>query len=78
MSSFQRGCDADKLAYADSARNVYLWIERLMRALSDERVLVKSVTSGVRSVEYVFAMIDWLDKGASSVRRSYSPCKKES
>ena len=67
MRSFHLACDNDKLAYAESARKVYLLTFLLMRLLSEVTVDVKRFTSGVRSVENVDLSMAWLDNGANSV-----------
>ena len=54
IRSSHRDCRDDRLPYTDSARNVFLCNERFMSEPSEERVVEKSVMSGLISVEYVF------------------------
>jgi hypothetical protein len=51
--SSQRGWREERDSKEESARNVYLCRERLMREMREERVLLKRVRRGVRRVLYV-------------------------
>ena len=64
----QRGDSADNASYAASARNVYEWIERLIKESNGESVLENRARRGFRSVLYVSAMSEEPGRGASSSR----------
>jgi hypothetical protein len=65
-------CSRPSDSNAASARNVYLWRERLMREVREVRVLVRRVRSGVKRVVYVWERVWEVGRGERDVQRVHS------
>lgn len=77
MNSSHRCWQRERLACADSARNVCLLIDFLISALMEESVVVKRVARGAMRVANVDSSAGPCGSGASSSNNAYSAYKED-